>query len=278
MFTALLEKAATALDRADIPYMVTGGQAALRYGEARLTRDIDLALGVDVDRLPEVLTVTVECGFEVLVDPEPFVRETMVLPCLDPGSGIRLDLVFSFSPYKREAIARALPVTIGATPVRFATVEDLVNHKIIAGRPRDLEDVRGILLKNPGLDMVFAEKHLGAIGSAVSFVATELLITSAGFVVVGRHVLTRASWARVARTAVAAVAMFGVAYALRGFGVIALAPAGLTFIAAAYLLGIPTAEERAVLASAGASVRRRLSRRAKNTDDSEASSDNGPAA
>jgi hypothetical protein len=147
--------------------MVIGGQAVLRYGEARLTRDIDLTLGVDVDRLPDVLTVTAACGFEVLVDPEPFVRETMVLPCRDPGSGIRLDLVFSFSPYEREAIARAVPVTIGTTSVRFATVEDLVIYKIIAGRPRDLEDVRGILLKNPGLDMAFVEGHLDAIGSAV---------------------------------------------------------------------------------------------------------------
>jgi hypothetical protein len=167
MFAALLEKIASALDRAGLPYMVIGGQAVLRYGEARLTRDIDLTLGVDVDRLPDVLLVTAECGFDVLVDPEPFVRETMVLPCRDPGSGIRLDLVFSFSPYEREAIARALPVTIGATPVRFAAVEDLVIHKIIAGRPRDLEDVRGILLKNPGFDMAFVDEHLDAIGSAV---------------------------------------------------------------------------------------------------------------
>lgn len=167
MFAALLEKVASALDRAGIPYMVIGGQAVLRYGEARLTRDIDLTLGVDIDRLADVLSVTAACGFEVLVDPEPFVRETMVLPCRDPGSGIRLDLVFSFSPYEREAIARARPVTIGATPVGFAAVEDLVIHKIIAGRPRDLEDVRGILLKNPGLDMTFVEGQLEAIGSAV---------------------------------------------------------------------------------------------------------------
>lgn len=167
MFTALLEKVASALDRAGIPYMVIGGQAVLRYGEARLTRDIDLTLGADVDRLPDVLSVTAECGFDVLVDPEPFVRETMVLPCSDPGSGIRLDLVFSFSPYEREAIARALPVTIGATQVRFATMEDLVIHKVIAGRPRDMEDVRGILLRNPGLDGPLVEKHLDTIGSAV---------------------------------------------------------------------------------------------------------------
>jgi len=160
MFAALLERIATALEGAGIPYMVIGGQAVLRYGEARLTRDIDLTLGVDVDRLADVLAVTRECGFEVLVDPEVFVRETLVLPCLDPGSGIRLDLLFSFTHYEREAIARAEPVLVGATQVRFATLEDLIIHKVIAGRPRDLEDVRGLLLKNPGVATAFIEGRL----------------------------------------------------------------------------------------------------------------------
>jgi predicted nucleotidyltransferase len=168
MFVALLEKTAAALDRAGIPYMVIGGQAVLRHGEPRLTRDIDLTLGVDVDRLADVLAVTVACGYELLVDPEPFVRQTMVLPCRDPKSGVRLDLVFSFSPYEREAIARAEPVRLGSADVRFATVEDLVIHKMIAGRPRDLEDVRGLLLRNPGVDRAAVEEKLSEFGEAAA--------------------------------------------------------------------------------------------------------------
>jgi predicted nucleotidyltransferase len=167
MFTALLEKIASALDRAGIPYMVIGGQAVLRYGEARLTKDIDLTLGVDVDRLGDVLAVARECGFEVLVDAETFVPKTMVLPCREPGSGIRLDLLFSHSAYEREAIDRAQPVRLGAAQVRFATVEDLIVHKMIAGRPRDLEDVRGVLLKNPGADRGQIEGVLREFGRAM---------------------------------------------------------------------------------------------------------------
>ncbi len=42
MFEHLLAKIATALNKAEIPYMVIGGQAVLLYGEPRLTKGIDI--------------------------------------------------------------------------------------------------------------------------------------------------------------------------------------------------------------------------------------------
>lgn len=165
MFGRLLEILASELDRVGIPYMVIGGQAVLRYGEPRLTKDIDLTLGVDLDRLPDVLAVARACALEVLVDPDEFVRRTMVLPCRHAESGIRVDLVFSFSPYEREAIRRAQPVALGAVQVRFATAEDLVIHKVVAGRPRDLEDIRGVLLKNPAIDREMIMDVLSEVAS-----------------------------------------------------------------------------------------------------------------
>lgn len=166
MFAALLERVATSLDRAGIPYMVIGGQAVLLYGEPRLTRDIDITLGVDVDRLKDVLSMVAACSLTVLVDPETFVRETMVLPVRDEESGIRVDLIFSFSPYERESIARVRRVTLGTTPVCFVSAEDLIVHKVVAGRPRDLEDVRGVLLRTRDLDLVAVEARLAEIDSA----------------------------------------------------------------------------------------------------------------
>lgn len=47
------------MDEAGVPYMVIGGQAVLIYGEPRLTKDIDITLGVDVDGLPRT---TPECS------------------------------------------------------------------------------------------------------------------------------------------------------------------------------------------------------------------------
>ncbi|MFC2167262.1 DUF6036 family nucleotidyltransferase, partial [Acidobacteriota bacterium] len=44
--------------------------------------------------------------------------------------------------------------------VRFAALEDLVIHKIIAKRARDIEDIRSILLKNPDYDTTYIKKWL----------------------------------------------------------------------------------------------------------------------
>lgn len=153
MFQELLARIARELDRAEIAYMVIGGQAVLLYGEPRLTRDIDITVGLDPGGLARILKVVRRLGLRVLVDPaEPFVRDTLVLPCLEETSQIRVDIVFSFSAFEQAALERAHPQPIGGTTVRFASLEDLVIHKIVAGRPRDLEDVRVLLLKNPGFD------------------------------------------------------------------------------------------------------------------------------
>jgi hypothetical protein len=161
VFERLLKKIAFQLKKASIPYMVIGGQAVLLYGEPRLTRDIDITMGIGVDGLDRVKKIIPIIGLKSLVQKEKeFVERNMVLPTIDKKSGIRVDFIFSFSPYERQAIERAKDIKLGRTSVRFASLEDLVIHKVIAGRARDLEDVRSILLKNPKYDAQDIEKWL----------------------------------------------------------------------------------------------------------------------
>lgn len=161
MFQKLLAKIAQRLSRLRIPYMVIGAQAVLLYGEPRLTKDIDITLGIGVDKLEQIISLVRFLRLKILVDTfEDFVKKTMVLPVMDEKSGIRIDFVFSFSPYERQAIERAKNVKIVTTTVRFASLEDVVIHKIIAGRARDIEDVKSILLKNPKYDYQYVSKWL----------------------------------------------------------------------------------------------------------------------
>ncbi len=80
MFEELLAKIGEALTKRKIPYMIIGGQAVLLYGEPRLTRDIDIALGINIDRLSEIVEISKELNLEVLPENvEDFVKRTYVL-------------------------------------------------------------------------------------------------------------------------------------------------------------------------------------------------------
>ena len=161
MFERLLKKIGLQLKRASIPYMVIGGQAVLLYGEPRLTRDIDITMGMGVDGLDRIKKIIKAIGLKSLVEKErEFVKRNMVLPTLDKKSGIRVDFIFSFSTYGRQAIERAKDIKLGNSIVRFASLEDVVIHKVIAGRARDFDDAKSILLKNPKYDSVYIKKWL----------------------------------------------------------------------------------------------------------------------
>ena len=147
-FSALLVKLAKGLRKAKIPYMVFGGQAVMVYGEPRFTQDIDITLGVELSESERVLTAIDSLGLAPLIDdPVEFLKQTFVLPVVDADSTIRIDLVFSLSGFEREAIKRAKQITLNGIRVAFVSAEDLIILKMIAGRVRDLEDVRGVLAK-----------------------------------------------------------------------------------------------------------------------------------
>ena len=169
MFQRILRRVARGLKQASIPYMVIGGQAVLLYGEPRLTRGIDVTLGIGVDGLARIKKALPAMGLKVLVKKDQeFVKRTMVLPTKDRESDIRVDFIFSCSPYERQAIGRARDIKIGRTTAKFASLEDVVIHKVISGRPRDLEDIRSILVKNPKYDSAYISGWLKEFDHSLS--------------------------------------------------------------------------------------------------------------
>jgi predicted nucleotidyltransferase len=161
VFNKILNKIANELEKHKIPYMVIGGQAVLLYGEPRLTKDIDITLDMGIEGYTKVREVVENLFFKILVDnPQEFLKKTMVLPTIEEKSGIRIDFIFSFTPYEKQAIGNAIDVKINDKMVKFASLEDVVIHKIIAGRARDIEDVKAILLKNPDYNSKYIYKWL----------------------------------------------------------------------------------------------------------------------
>ncbi len=166
MIEKLIKRIAQRLDEDKIPYMVIGGQAVLVYGRPRLTRDIDITLGIDVDDFALVEKMCKTLKLNMLPEkPEDFAKETRVLPAEEQKSGIRADFIFSFSEYERQAIKRTRPINIDNYPVKFASCEDIIIHKMVSGRAIDEEDVESILAKKRNsIDLKYIRKWLSEFG------------------------------------------------------------------------------------------------------------------
>ena len=164
MIEKFLKRIAQSLDKEKIPYMVIGGQAVLLYGTPRLTRDIDIALGVDTDQFSLLEKICKRLKVKILPPhPEGFAKRTKVLPAEESKIKIRVDFIFSSTPYERQAMTRVKKVKVEGYPVKFASPEDVIIHKLFAGRPIDLEDVKNILIKwGTKIDKRYIKKWLSA--------------------------------------------------------------------------------------------------------------------
>lgn len=164
MFKKLIISIAKVFNENNIPYIIIGGQAVLLYGEPRLTKDIDITIGLNIETLEKIVSILKRIDlFPIPEDYHQFVKKTMVLPLLNKESGIRVDIIFSFSDFEKLAIKRAKVVKIEDTDVKYISLEDLVIFKVFSGRPRDIEDSRLILIKNKEADLTYIRERLREI-------------------------------------------------------------------------------------------------------------------
>ena len=158
----LIKRIARSLDKEKISYMIIGGQAVLLYGSPRLTRDIDITLGIDTDKFQQIEELCRKLQLKIIPEnPRKFAIETRVLPTEESKLPIRVDFIFSYSPYEAQALKRTKEVLIDDYPVKFASCEDVIIHKMVAFRAVDTEDVKNMILKNKAsIDFEYINKWL----------------------------------------------------------------------------------------------------------------------
>jgi len=143
----LLARLRAAFEGIGVRWYLFGAQAAIQHGAARVTADVDVTVilgDLPTQRLVSALT---EAGFELRIagDLDGFLARTRVLPMRDTTTSIPVDVVLG-GPGLEEAFAdRARATDAAGTRVPVISAEDLVVTKILAGRPKDLEDVVAVL-------------------------------------------------------------------------------------------------------------------------------------
>lgn len=122
-----------------------GGIALQRWGEPRLTLDIDVSLLTGLGREREYISVLCREYPPRVPDAEAFAVRNRVL-LLQSTDGVPIDISLAAFPYEEQVIQRATDfVFLEDVSLRTCSAEDLVVLKAFADRPRDWADIEGIL-------------------------------------------------------------------------------------------------------------------------------------
>jgi hypothetical protein len=125
-------------------WFVFGAQAVTAYGVPRLSADVDVTLALVPD-LPEQFAKDLEAaGFRLRVKDPDFVRRTRVMPFVHLPTAMPLDIVLAGSGLEDDFLSRARSVDVGGTQVPLIDRTDLIIAKILAGRPKDIDDAAAL--------------------------------------------------------------------------------------------------------------------------------------
>jgi predicted nucleotidyltransferase len=160
----LLADLAAVLGTLGLRWYVFGAQCASAYGRPRMTADVDVTVDpASIDTLTLVDQVR-GAGFHLRMDlGDDFLREARLLPLVHRLTSMPLDVVLASTDLQREFLDRARLVDAGGIQVPMMSPEDLVVTKVLAGRPKDLDDVRGVLHEQPSLDVERVRALLGQL-------------------------------------------------------------------------------------------------------------------
>jgi len=162
----------TALTKVLAPWgrwYVFGAQAVIAYGVPRLSADVDVTLRLVPDEPERFARDMDAAGFSLRVDDADFVRRTRVMPFVHLATAMPLDVVLAGSGLEDEFLDRSRAFDLGGTTVPLIDPGDLIIAKVLAGRPKDIEDATGLWrLRGPKMDEPRIRKILRLLEEALS--------------------------------------------------------------------------------------------------------------
>jgi len=138
-----------------LPWMIIGGVAVIAHGVPRYTADVDATVSAPGEPIERIFEVFARQHVVPRIDGAvAFARERQVLLLRHEPSGVDLDVSLAWLPFEIEALRRSESCDHAGITIRIPRPDDLVIYKLVAARPRDLEDAEKLLLLHgPGLDL-----------------------------------------------------------------------------------------------------------------------------
>lgn len=167
-FVEALGAVSRACAEAATDWYLFGAQAALIHGARRLTADVDVTVRLPGHDAEQLVAALRRNGCSPRVDDPEFLARTRVLPMVHDPTGVPVDLVIAGPGLEDLFLARAELRAVGDFQIPVARAEDVVAMKVLAGRPKDLDDVRDVLLaQGVRLDVELIRETLRLIEAAL---------------------------------------------------------------------------------------------------------------
>ncbi len=138
-----------------------GGVAVQRWGMPRFTQDVNLTLMATRGTEAKFIDILLEKFPARLTTARKFALEHRVLLARTAG-GIDLDFALGAFPFEEASTKRATVWAVNdQITLTTCSPEDLVIHKVFAGRDRDWGDVGSVLVRQRGkLDLAHIRREL----------------------------------------------------------------------------------------------------------------------
>jgi hypothetical protein len=128
------------------PWYLFGARAAILHGAARLTADVDVTVRLADSTTGDMLAAALERhGFRLRVTDPHFVAVTRVMPFVHEASGLPLDVVLAGPGLEDQFFEHVAVRDLDGVGVPVASAEDVIVMKVLAGRPKDNDDVVAIV-------------------------------------------------------------------------------------------------------------------------------------